>query len=58
MTAESKNPVYESADKDLKSDEQQALQSSHVYQEMENHQSPTSCTPEYSTPYENIYFTQ
>ena len=54
MTAESNNPVYESIDKDLdvKSDEQQALQSSHVYHELENPQSPTSCTPEYSTPYE------
>ncbi len=52
---QSNNPVYETADKnlDIKSnEEQQALQPAHVYHELEDPQSPTSCTHEYSTPYD------
>ncbi|CAB4004623.1 Receptor-type tyrosine- phosphatase F [Paramuricea clavata] len=55
LTDATNNPVYESIDKDLdiKSDEeQQALQPPHIYQELEDPQGPTSCTHEYSTPYE------
>jgi hypothetical protein len=55
LTDATNNPVYESIDKDLdiKSDEeQQALQPPHVYQELEDPQGPTSCTHEYSAPYE------
>ena len=53
MTAESNNPVYESIDKDLdiqSNEEQQVLP--HVYQELEDPQSPTSCSHEYDTPYD------
>ncbi len=49
------NPVYETADKnlDMKSnEEQQALQPAHVYHELDDPQSPTSFTHEYSTPYD------
>ncbi len=50
------NPVYETADKNLdikRDEEQQALQlPEHVYDEPEDPQSSTSCTQEYSTPYD------
>ena len=47
--------MYESIDKDLDirgNEEQQALQTARVYHELEDSQSPTSCTHEYSTPYD------
>ncbi len=52
---QSNNPVYETADKNLdikRDEEQQALQPEHVYHEVEDPQSSTSCTQEYSTPYD------
>ena len=55
LTAESNNPVYESIDKDLdikSSEEQQVLKSPHVYHELEDPRSPTSCSHEYDAPYD------
>lgn len=55
LTDKANNLVYECADKNPNikdNEEKQALHPSHVYHELEDPQKPTSCTHEYSIPYE------